>query len=119
MIALILYIGLILFCLYLTTTWDWEALGMVGTLVFSVMLFIHCLIWGLSSYDYEQFKAEGETLQRTIEIARDSSDSLENFQLTQNIIEWNVALARSKVSNKTWYFGIYTDDRIEDLEPIK
>ena len=99
-----------------------DAWGFIGTLLimFScIVMFMHVLALSFMSYEYKKFIAQRDAFQTTLNEARLHNNSYESAAILQSISQWNVELGELQFQNKTFLFGQYVDDRIEDVKPIK
>lgn len=117
--TLIILIVLIAIGGYLTTTWNYEVLGVIMCLIFGISLLFHAFAWGLVSYEYGLFVAKRNAFEQTLNLARESGNEYETAAIVKEVAQWNVKLAEAKYDNKTLCFDQYIDDRVEFLELIK
>jgi hypothetical protein len=117
--TLIILIGLIVLGGYLSTTWDYDLLGESMCFLFGLLFIIHIFAWGTTSYRYNQFVAQRNAFEQTLQEARKSGNVYETAAIVKEVTQWNVDLAEQKYDNKTFFFSPYVDDRIVLLKPIK
>jgi len=70
-------------------------------------------------YDYEIMVAERDSYQESLNQLREIDNDFETLAIGQDIVDFNKHIAREKVQNKSWFYDVYIDDRIETLQPIK
>ena len=119
MTTLIILIVLVAIGGYLTTKWDYEALGVIICVIFVMWLFIHSISFFTVEYSYGLFVEKRNAFQKTLNESRRNGNEYETAAIVKEVAEWNVKLAEYKYDNKTLYFDQYIDDRVELLEPIK
>ena len=119
MITLIILIVLVGIGIYLTTTLNYEFLGIIMCVIFGIWLLIHIFGWGLKSYEYGLFVKKRNSFELTLKEARKNGNEYETAAIVKDVAQWNIKLAVYKYDNKTLFFDQYIDDRIELLKPIK
>ena len=119
MITLIILIVLVAIGIYLTTTYDYDLLGILITCICGIWLILHISFWASSSYTYRFFVEKRNAFEQTLNVARESGNEYETAAIIKEVTQWNIQLAGYKFNNNTFYIGQYVDDRFELLEPIK
>lgn len=118
MIHTIILIAFIILGIYLAFN-DLEVVGSIMIIFFGVWLIGHSIEWASAEYDYEVFKAEMAAYQTTLDNVRSHNNEFETLSIASDILELNTRLARYKVENTSWFYGIYIDDKINSINPIK
>ena len=101
--------------------WDNEV-ALIGIILLVTSIFLlglHIISLSLMSYSYEQFEVKRGAFETTLNNAREVGNKLEAATILRDVAEWNTELASRKYDNTTYVFGMYTDDRIDTLNPIK
>lgn len=119
MITLIVLIVLVIVGIYLSTTWEYDALGFFMCAIFGIWLVIHSIALMIVTYDYNIFVEERNAFEYTLKESRENGNKYETAAIVKDVAEWNVELARYKYNNSTIFLDQYIDDRVELLEPIK
>ena len=119
MTTLIILIVLVAIGGYLTTTMNFDLLGVIMCVVFGSCLLIHSITYFTVEYKYELFVEERNAFEQTLNEARKNGNKYETAAIVKEVAKWNQKLAKHKYNNKTILFDQYIDDRIELLEPIK
>ena len=94
-------------------------ISFILSLIFICWLLGHSIEWVSASHDYEILKAEVETYQETLDNIRDTENNFERGTIAESILKLNVIINNNKIQNKTWFFDVYIDDRIDSLKFIK
>ena len=120
MITLIILIVLTGIGIYIIkTSWDYEGLGILMSVIFGVCLLIHTIGILKVNYDYGIFVVKRDAFEKTLTESRKKGNDFETAAIVKEVAEWNVKLAEYKYDNTIWYFDQYVDDRIESLDPIE
>jgi sensor domain CHASE-containing protein len=96
-----------------------EFIGLVLSVVFSIVLIIHILSIVSIEYDYNIWLAKRNAFEETLSAARQSGNKYEVAAIVSEISKWNEELSVAKFKKDHWYFSQYYDDRVKTLEPIK
>ncbi len=99
-------------------SYDCEFFGVVVVIISGMYLIIHSVLWSTSSYTYEKFVVERESLVETLEYTRENNNQIELASVTLSIIKFNKELASAKYDNDIFLLKDYIDDRVKDLKPI-
>ena len=124
-IIILVLAGLIYWQIRMLGKYDWydcvwmDIINPLLIIIVSVIAIIHFTEVFIASYNYEKWVYEREAFIETIEYSRDNQDRFEKAAITKEIAEWNKELAAAKYKNKTLYFDVYYDDRVDELEYIK
>ena len=116
---LILSVLFVLGIIILKKSYDYEFSGVILSLIASIYLIYHTLLWSLASYDYNKFVTKRKAFIETLEYARKNKSQFELVSITREVSEWNQQLESSKYDNTVFLLKDYVDDRIMYLEPIR
>jgi heme/copper-type cytochrome/quinol oxidase subunit 2 len=125
LITVIILGVLTLFCwLFKKSDTDWDLIGMevaslVGIILSAIVLIVHIICLFSVKYDYGQFEAKRNAFEMTLNEARETGNQMEAASILRDVAQWNSELASRQYDNSTFVLGVYTDDRIETLKPIK
>ena len=98
---------------------DWDILGFISLSIGTLGLIFHITLISLRAYNYEQFIAQRESFEQTLQESRINGSELESASIVKDVAEWNRILASTQYDSKTFFLGQYIDKRFETLEPIK
>ena len=99
---------------------DFEHIGgWIFTIVSVIVLSFNTVELLTSKYDYELLVAKRDSYQESLNNLRKLDNDFETLAIGQDIVDFNKGIAIQKVQNKSWFYDVYIDDRIETLEPIK
>lgn len=101
------------------TSYDYDFLGIMGSIIIGCGLFLQIILISSTSYDYNMFVAKRNAFESTLLESRKSGNPYETAAIVKEVSEWNIKLAEHKYDNKNRFLGQYIDDRIETLTPIK
>ena len=90
---------------------DLLGLFIIGTFGFLAILNVFCIIVSFS--DFHEMKQKSELLQAVI-----LEDAELDASFLQTCYTYNHKLESIKKLNSHMIFGLYADDRIEDLQPV-
>jgi len=116
----ITFIIFLIIGIFLIATSDYESLG--GWVLISISVFVvffNTIELSTSEYDYEVLVAERDSYQLSLDGLRAIGQDFETLAIGQDIVDFNKLIAVEKVQNKSWFYDIYIDDRIDSLQPIK
>lgn len=119
MTTFIITILLVVFGVYLITTWRYHFLGVIMCFIFGFYLLIHSSFYFTVEYRYELYVEKRNAFEQTLKEARKNGNEYEVATIIKQVAEWNQYLAEDKYNNKTILFDQYIDDRVELLKPIK
>jgi hypothetical protein len=119
MITLIVLIVLVIVGIYLSTTWEYDALGFSMCIIFGIWLALHSIALILVTYDYNIFVEKRNAFEYTLKESRENGNKYETATIVKDVAEWNIELAKYKYNNSTIFLDQYIDDRVELLELIK
>ena len=118
-IILVVLIGVGIYLVENTNHFGLEFIGTVIVMILSAYLVAHVFFTIKKEYDYESFVAKRNAFEITLDASRESGNQYETAAIVKEVASWNIALAKKKYDSKHWYFGQYSDNRIENLEYIK
>tara|TARA_R110000868_G_scaffold76573_5_gene220151 strand:- start:520 stop:888 length:369 start_codon:yes stop_codon:yes gene_type:complete len=122
MVTLVVLITLIALGIFSVNRYD-SFLGEVGGILLSISaaigLLFHLIAFGLVGYNFNQFVAQRDAFELTLNNSREGGNEYEAAAIIKEVATWNIQLAQMKYDNSTLLADQYIDDRVEDLEPIK
>tara|TARA_R110000796_G_scaffold161858_1_gene278619 strand:- start:2703 stop:3071 length:369 start_codon:yes stop_codon:yes gene_type:complete len=93
--------------------------GWLIAVIFGIALLVNTIELFTVSYEFEVYEKEMEAYQETLDNIRANKVEFETATIAFDVIQVNTRLARLKRENKSWFYDIYLDDRIDSIKPIK
>jgi putative Mn2+ efflux pump MntP len=98
---------------------NFETIGFVMLTIFGLWALVHGCLLLSTTREYDTFTVKRESFEKTLSTSRKLGNKLETASIVRDLAEWNTDLAMYKFDNLHWYLGQFTDDRFNELKPIK
>lgn len=109
---------LILFSIYLFRT-RFDYVGSALITIAGIAFIVHIASLVMSKYTCDYLIAERYSITYSLQNSRKNMTDLEKATVIRDVIAFNTSLMKYRVNNDDLFLGVYTDDRIENIEPIQ
>ena len=119
MFLTIIFVVVLIIGIFMALSYDFEGSGWALIICSFIVLTINTIELLSVKYDYEVLKETRNAYQQTLDDLREVNNQFETLAIGIEIVEFNKHLATEKVQNRTWFYGVYMDDRINSINPVK
>lgn len=126
---MLLYITIIILILssivaYFTANrWSLETEYFVSSVIAGlsgIILFCALIRMGITyTHDYNVINIRKNSLQFVLDMQRKAGNAIENAAISKDIYEFNTELAMYKYRNSGAWLGIFYDDKVLTIQPVK
>lgn len=99
--------------------YDYNIIGDLMVIIFSLFLLIHIIGVSLVEYSFDRWIVKRASFELTLKECRDNGNEIELASIQNKISEFNEELATAKFDKNNSILSCYISDRVIYLKPIK
>jgi hypothetical protein len=116
-LLILVIISLIVGIVLAKKSYDFEDLGVILIIVFSVVLLIQGIFF-TNHYSCSKAMKKREAFRTTLNSARENGSELEKATILKDLAEWNEWVVSVQTDNEFWY-DIYVPDAVDTMTLMK